>query len=130
MTKTHPAGAVDHAARYGLAAVGENRVQEGVEKRALSAAAIRWELISTSQSKQGGAGCLRPSTGSKASTASNRFTLLDRAAGETGKILAILLQVNVGPDPPKFKCRTLRMPPRLLAAAAAKPHLKVGRHHS
>ncbi|MEJ1973571.1 MAG: hypothetical protein WDM96_14255 [Lacunisphaera sp.] len=31
VTKTHPAAAAEYAARYGLAAVGENRVQEGVE---------------------------------------------------------------------------------------------------
>ena len=36
VTKTHPAAAADYAARYGLRAVGENRVQEGATKRALT----------------------------------------------------------------------------------------------
>ena len=52
VTKTHPAAAADYAARYGLAAVGENRVQEGVEKRAQTTAAVRWELIGHLQSNK------------------------------------------------------------------------------
>ena len=38
VTKTHPVAAADFAARYGLHAVGENRVQEAAEKRPLCAA--------------------------------------------------------------------------------------------
>ncbi len=45
VTKTQPAEAADYAIRYGLAAVGENRVQEAVEKKALCRSALRWELI-------------------------------------------------------------------------------------
>src|SRR5258708_14436165 len=52
VTKTHPAAAADYAARYGLAAVGENRVQEALEKRPLVTAALRWELIGHLQSNK------------------------------------------------------------------------------
>src|SRR5262245_53290621 len=55
VTKTHPAAAADYAARYGLCSVGENRVQEGVEKRAQVAAdsaGLRWELIGHLQSNK------------------------------------------------------------------------------
>ena len=52
VTKTQPAAAAEHAARYGLAAVGENRVQEGAEKRAQTGAAVRWELIGHLQSNK------------------------------------------------------------------------------
>src|SRR5215213_4983477 len=52
VTKTHPVAAVEYAARYGLKCVGENRVQEGVEKRAQSPAKIRWELIGHLQSNK------------------------------------------------------------------------------
>src|SRR3954466_5447098 len=55
VTKTHPAAAADYAARYGLRAVGENRVQEGVEKRAqisAGSAQLRWELIGHLQSNK------------------------------------------------------------------------------
>src|SRR5690349_1714508 len=55
VTKTHPAAAADYAARYGLRAVGENRVQEAVEKRpqlAAASAALQWELIGHLQSNK------------------------------------------------------------------------------
>src|ERR1700740_2506374 len=52
VTKTHPAAAADYAARYGLRAVGENRVQEAVEKRPQAAAQIAWELIGHLQSNK------------------------------------------------------------------------------
>jgi len=123
VTKTHPATAAEYAARYGLAAVGENRVQEGVEKRAQTTAAVRWELIGHLQSN-------------KAKLAATHFDriqsvdseklagLLGRAAGELGKTLPVLLQVNAGRDPAKFGAE-LEDAPRLLAAALAQPHLRV-----
>src|SRR3954469_12566792 len=52
VTKTHPAAAAEYAARYGLQTVGENRVQEGVEKRAQVQSALRWELIGHLQSNK------------------------------------------------------------------------------
>src|SRR3954469_10863519 len=52
VTKTHPAAAAGYAARYGLRAVGENRVQEGAEKRKELAAPIAWELIGHLQSNK------------------------------------------------------------------------------
>jgi PLP dependent protein len=126
VTKTHPAGAADHAARYGLKAVGENRVQEGVEKRAQIApasAGLRWELIGHLQSN-------------KAKLAAQHFDRvqsvdsekllnhLDRAAGDLGKILPVLLQINAGNDPAKFGA-DLAAAPRLLDAALTKKNLRV-----
>src|SRR3954469_10530218 len=53
VTKTHPAAAAEYVARYGLEAVGENRVQEAAVKRPLAAgAALRWELIGHLQSNK------------------------------------------------------------------------------
>ncbi|HEY0945551.1 MAG TPA: YggS family pyridoxal phosphate-dependent enzyme [Opitutaceae bacterium] len=124
VTKTHPVAAAEYAARYGLRGVGENRVQEGVEKRAqCTAAALRWELIGHLQSN-------------KAKLAAEHFdrvqsvdsekllNLLDRAAGERGRTLAILLQINAGQDPNKFGAEPVDAP-RLLELALAKPHLRV-----
>jgi pyridoxal phosphate enzyme (YggS family) len=100
VTKSQPAEAVDLAARYGIRAVGENRVQEGVDKRARATAAVEWELIGHLQSN-------------KARLAAQHFSriqsvdsvklveILDRAAGELGRTLPILLQVNAGHDPAK-----------------------------
>ncbi|HWL16146.1 MAG TPA: YggS family pyridoxal phosphate-dependent enzyme [Opitutus sp.] len=124
VTKTHPAEAAGYAARFGLHAVGENRVQEGVDKRAqCPAAGLRWELIGHLQSN-------------KARLAAQHFDRiqsvdrekllnhLDRAAGELGKTLPILLQINAGRDPAKFGAE-LEEAPRLLELALAKPHLRV-----
>ncbi len=123
VTKNHPAAAAEYAARYGLPAVGENRVQEGVDKRAQTTAEVRWELIGHLQSN-------------KAKLAAAHFDrvqsvdseklllLLDRSAGEVGKILPVLLQINAGRDPAKFGAE-LEDAPRLLDAALARSHLRV-----
>jgi hypothetical protein len=123
VTKTHPPEAAAYAARYGLRAVGENRVQEGVEKRALANAAVAWELIGHLQSN-------------KAALAARHFdriqsvdslklvNLLDRAAGELGKRLPVLIQVNAGHDPAKFGVEP-EDAPALLEAALARPNLRV-----
>lgn len=124
VTKTHPAAAADYAARYGLKAVGENRVQEGVEKRAQTAAAVRWELIGHLQSN-------------KAKLAARHFDRIQSvdsekllhqldlaAAAELGKTLPILLQINAGSDPAKFGA-DLADAPRLLEVALTKKNLHV-----
>lgn len=123
VTKTHPAAAAEYAARFGLAAVGENRVQEAVEKRAQVSAPLRWELIGHLQSN-------------KAKLAATHFdriqsvdsekllNQLDRAAGELGRRLPVLLQINAGNDPAKFGAEPGDAP-RLLEVALAKPHLQV-----
>lgn len=126
VTKTHPVAAADFAARYGLRAVGENRVQEAVEKRpqlAPESAGLHWELIGHLQSN-------------KAKLAAQHFDRiqsvdsekllnhLDRAAGELGKVLPILLQINAGDDPAKFGA-DLTDAPRLVEAALSRQNLRV-----
>jgi pyridoxal phosphate enzyme (YggS family) len=123
VTKNHPAAAAEYAARFGLRAVGENRVQEAVDKRAQVAAALRWELIGHLQSN-------------KAKLAAAHFdrvqsvdseklaAALDRAAGELGKRLPVLLQINAGHDPAKFGVEPAAAG-RLLEFTLARPHLQV-----
>jgi uncharacterized pyridoxal phosphate-containing UPF0001 family protein len=104
VTKTHPADAARFAARHGLAAVGENRVQEAAAKRSELAAAggpapaLRWELIGHLQSNKAKLAaetfdCIQSVDSDKLARR------LDAAAGELGKTLAVLLQVNAGRDP-------------------------------
>ena len=123
VTKTHPAAAAEYAFRYGFTSVGENRVQEAVEKRPLVDPALQWELI----------GHLQTNKARLAATHFSRIqgvdsvkllTALDRAAGETGKVLSVLLQINAGNDPAKFGA-DLTEAPRLLEEALARPHLRV-----
>jgi pyridoxal phosphate enzyme (YggS family) len=123
VTKNHPAAAAEYAARAGLLGVGENRVQEGVEKRALCPASLRWELIGHLQSN-------------KARVAAQHFDRvqsvdseklvrhLDRSAAEIGKVLPVLLQINAGRDPAKFGAE-LEDAPRLVEAALAASQLRV-----
>jgi hypothetical protein len=100
VTKSQPPAAVDLAARYGLRAVGENRVQEGIDKRALSQAAVAWELIGHLQSNKARLAA-RHFDRIQSVDSGKLLEILDRAAGEAGRPLAILLQVNAGNDPAK-----------------------------
>lgn len=123
VTKTHPPDAAAYVARYGLPAVGENRVQEAVEKRAATGGSLRWELIGHLQSN-------------KAKLAAAHFDrvqsvdsekligVLAKAAADQGKVLPILLQINAGNDPAKFGAEPDDAA-RLLAAALAQPSLRV-----
>ncbi|HWZ94030.1 MAG TPA: YggS family pyridoxal phosphate-dependent enzyme [Opitutaceae bacterium] len=123
VTKNHPPAAAVYAARYGLRAVGENRVQEAVGKKVQAAAPIAWELIGHLQSN-------------KARVAAEHFDrvqsvdceklleLLDRAAAGLGRVLPVLLEINAGADPGKFGA-TPAATPRLLETALAKKNLRV-----
>jgi PLP dependent protein len=123
VTKTHPAAAAEYAARYGLRAVGENRVQEGVDKRAQTVAPIRWELIGHLQSNKA-ALAARHFDRLQGVDSEKLLAHLDRAAGELGRPLPILLEINAGDDPAKFGA-TMDEAPRLLEAALGKPNLRV-----
>ncbi|HEY0864141.1 MAG TPA: YggS family pyridoxal phosphate-dependent enzyme [Lacunisphaera sp.] len=123
VTKTHPAAAAEYAARYGLAAVGENRVQEAIDKQARTAATVRWELIGHLQSNK--AKLAVTHFGRIQSVDSEKLlNVLDRAAGDLGRRLPVLLQINAGNDPAKFGAEPADAP-RLLELALAKPHLQV-----
>jgi pyridoxal phosphate enzyme (YggS family) len=123
VTKTHPATAADYAARYGLRAVGENRVQEAADKKPLTATPVAWELIGHLQSNKAK---LAVQLFDRVQSADSEKLLnhLDRAAAELGKILPVLLQINAGDDPAKFGA-DLADAPRLLETALAKKHLRV-----
>lgn len=124
VTKTHPAAAAEYAARYGLRAVGENRVQEGVEKRGeLAATPLRWELIGHLQSNKAR---LAAQHFDRVQSVDSEKLLnhLDRAAGDVAKVLPVLLQINAGDDPAKFGA-DLADAPRLLESALAKKNLRV-----
>jgi pyridoxal phosphate enzyme (YggS family) len=123
VTKSHPAAAVEFAARYGLPAVGENRVQEAVEKRAQTTTAIRWELIGHLQSNKA-ALAVRHFDRIQSVDSEKLINLLDRAAAELGRSMPILLQINAGHDPAKFGAEP-QDAPRLVEAALARSHLQL-----
>jgi PLP dependent protein len=123
VTKNNPVAAIDYAARAGLTAVGENRVQEAGEKRGQSVAGPRWELIGHLQSnKVKDAVAIFDRIQSVDSL--KLLQRLNRQAGEAGKILSILLQCNTGEDPNKHGFKVDEMEVALEAALAAE-HLVV-----
>jgi hypothetical protein len=123
VTKTHPAEAAEYVARFGLKAVGENRVQEAVDKKALTKASLRWELIGHLQSNK--AKLVAEHFDRVQSVDSKKLlTLLDHAAGERGRNLAVLLQINAGRDPAKFGAE-IEEAPQLVENALACDHLRL-----
>ena len=123
VTKTHPATAADYAARYGLRAIGENRVQEAAGKKPQTTAAVCWELIGHLQSNKAK---LAVQLFDRVQSVDSEKLLshLDRAAGELGKTLPVLLQINAGDDPAKFGA-DLAAAPRLLDVALAQKNLRI-----
>jgi PLP dependent protein len=123
VTKTHSAEAADYASRYGLRAVGENRVQEAVDKQSKCPAKIQWELIGHLQSNKAK---LAAAHFDRVQSVDSEKLLnhLDAAAATLGKVLPVLLQINAGRDPAKFGAE-LEDSPRLLEAALAKKNLRI-----
>jgi hypothetical protein len=123
VTKFHPAEAAEYAARYGIRAVGENRVQEGIDKKALTAAAVAWELIGHLQSNKARQ-AVQHFDRIQSVDSEKLLEVLDRVAGELGKTLPILLQVNAGNDPAKSGVEP-EGAARLLGAALVRKNLRV-----
>jgi pyridoxal phosphate enzyme (YggS family) len=123
VTKSQPAAAADYAARYGIRAVGENRVQEGIDKKALASGAVAWELIGHLQSNKGRLAAQHFDR-IQSVDSEKLLDILDRTACELGRTLPILLQVNAGNDPAKSGVEP-EGASRLLGAALARKNLRV-----
>jgi pyridoxal phosphate enzyme (YggS family) len=124
VTKGHPLETVREAAAGGLLDIGENRVQEALEKQeAWSGAPVRWHLIGHLQTN-------------KARKAVGRFALihsldsahladeLEKAAAARGITQDVLVQVNVAGEAQK----TGVMPEEaeaLVTHVATLPHLRL-----
>ena len=123
VTKTHPVEAAEYAARAGILAVGENRVQEAAAKRLIGPKELQWELIGHLQSNKAK---LAVETFDRIQSVDSidLANRLGRVAGELGKKLPILLQVNAGDDPAKFGT-DIDGASALLGAALQLPALRV-----
>jgi pyridoxal phosphate enzyme (YggS family) len=126
VSKTMPAERVREAVEAGLLHIGENRVQEAVSKvgtlSSLTPSPI-WHLIGHLQSN-------------KARRAAEVFSWvqsidredlarrLDRAAGDLGKTLDVLIQVDVGDEPTKHGVTVDELKP-LAEVTAALSHLRL-----
>ena len=124
VTKTHPVEAALYAARAGLPTVGENRVQEALPKiESAQGKGVRWELIGHLQSNKA-KHAARAFDRIQSVDSGKLLDLLDRVAGENGRILPVLLQVNAGNDPAKSGVEVADAP-RLLEHASTKAHLRI-----
>ncbi len=123
VTKTHGPWAPEFAARYGLTGVGENRVQEAIDKKPQVTAELRWELIGHLQSNKANLAAVHFDRVQSVDSI-KLLQRLDRAAESAGRRIAVLLQINAGQDPAKFGA-DLSDAPALLEAALTHPHLQV-----
>lgn len=102
VSKTHPVDAVRAAADAGQRDFGENKVQEALQKIALSADnRLKWHLI----------GHLQSNKARKAAGAANAIHAIDsvdllkridQAAGEAGRTVEVLIQVDLALEDTKF----------------------------
>lgn len=101
VTKTHPAEVVEYVVRAGLGSVGENRVQEVVEKKGSVRGDLKWELIGHLQSNKAG---LAVEYFDRIQSVDSEKLLrkIDKEAEKQGKVMPVMLQVNVGEDPAKY----------------------------
>src|SRR5260221_14786741 len=96
----HPAG-LRAAFALGFPIFGENRVQEAQEKQsALDDLAIRWELIGHLQTNKE-ARAVRLFARVQSVDSVHVAEALDARAAEAGRILPVLLEVNVAEEPNK-----------------------------
>ena len=109
VTKTHPFEAAEYAHRFGLAAVGENRVQEAQVKRPQSPAGLRWELIGHLQSNKAKQ-ALQAFDVLQSVDSAELAARLGRIATDLGLTREVYVQVNSGDDPAKFGCDLAEAP--------------------
>ena len=93
VTKTHGPDAVDAAAACGLTDVGENKVQEALEKMQAATASVRWHLIGHLQRNKAKAA---PHFGMVHSLDSVRLAdALNAAATDADTLLDVLVQARM-----------------------------------
>ena len=100
VTKTFPASDVDILARLGVDDVAENRDQEAKAKRAdcVEGGALRWHMIGQLQRNKA-ASVARWADVVESVDRAELVGPLDRAAQAAGRVLEVLLQVSLDPDP-------------------------------
>lgn len=124
VSKTRTAEEVEAMLGCGIGVLGENRVQEGADKRGRVVAPAQWELIGPLQSnkvRQAVEHFDRVQTVDRVKLVQK----LDRCVEELGHArYPVLMQVNIGADPAKHGCSEDEAP-ELLEAILAARHLRL-----
>ena len=128
VTKTHPLGLVRAAVAAGLRDLGENRVQELVDKSDAvpgesQGGEVRWHLIGSLQRNKARDAAARADL-FHGLDSERLADALDRRAEAAGRVLPVLVQVNVSGEDAKSGVAP-EAALDLVAAAAERPHLRV-----
>lgn len=99
VTKTHGPDAVDAAAACGIGDVGENKVQEALDKMQATQAPVRWHLIGHLQRNKAKAASKFAMVHSLDSV--RLADALQQAVAADGRVLDVLVQVNVAGETQK-----------------------------
>ena len=123
VSKIKPAQAVTEALQAGHTLFGENYVQEAAEKAGQVGSAAAWHMIGHLQSNKAKLAA-RVFDAVQTVDRAKLAKALGRHAGELGKALGVLLQVNVGGEVQKSGCQPSDTA-ALAQAVAEIPHLKL-----
>lgn len=116
VSKTHPIDAVRAAAEAGQLDFGENKVQEALQKIALSAdTRLRWHLIGHLQSNKAKKAAPAVHT-IHAIDSVDLLRKVDQAAAAAGHLLDVLVQVDLALEETKHGA-TVELVPEIFAAA-------------
>lgn len=100
VTKTVPAERVREAAACGQMLFGENRVQEAAEKIPAVGPGPKWHMIGRLQTNKAKA-AVRLFDCVESVDSARLAETLDRAARESGKVLPVFVEVNIGEEAQK-----------------------------
>ena len=128
VTKTRPLETVRAAVAAGLRDLGENRVQELVEKSDAmpgesAGGAVRWHLIGSLQRNKARDAAARADL-FHALDSLRLANALDKWAAEAGRVLPVLVQVNISDEDAKHGLAP-DAAPDLLAAIGERPNLRL-----
>lgn len=126
VSKTLPAAAIREAYAAGQRDFGENRVQEGLQKRDECAdLSITWHLLGHLQSNKARKAA-QGFTAIQSVDSRELLSKLDAAAGETGRALELLIQVDLAGESTKSGVPPAQVPDLFEAAVACRTVQVVG----
>lgn len=123
VTKNHPKEVVEYVYRAGVKVVGENRIQEAIDKKSKLDIPVQWELIGHLQSNKVNL-AIEYFDRIQSVDSLKLLNILNTALDKKVQIGRILLQVNAGNDPAKFGV-SIEEAPALLNHALSLRNLKV-----
>lgn len=123
ISKTRTAREIEAACACGVRLVGENRIQEAAAKRPQVAAPLAWHFVGHLQTNKAGRAVELFDLVQSVDSA-RLANALNRRAGQAGRTLEVLLQVNTSGSPSQAGVAPDQLV-ELVAALAPLPHLRL-----